>query len=195
MITAQSLVITGILHERSHSKLEGSKLCELTLQVQIKQDGRCLSTASNPRASRAVVGLCSADAGWFIVAEASVGGFAKLVHGVAQPGAGGQCLQLHDGLIAEGSYFWLWNCSKGNRRPGGKVIFHAPQYISFVIFYINHSEAKPDFNTKSSISELLHDRVRLDKSFPMGPCSTSEDKNSLRYDVGPHHCDCHVSTQ
>jgi hypothetical protein len=44
-------------------------------------------------------------------------------------------------------------------------------------------------------SGLLHDRVRLDKSFPMGPCSTSGDQNSLRYDLGPHHCDCHVSTQ
>jgi hypothetical protein len=37
--------------------------------------------------------------------------------------------------------------------------------------------------------------VRLGKSFPMGPCSTSGDQNSLRYDLGPHHCDCHVSTQ
>ena len=37
--------------------------------------------------------------------------------------------------------------------------------------------------------------VRLGDSFPMDPCSTSRDKNSLRYDLGPHHCDCHVSTQ
>jgi hypothetical protein len=44
----------------------------------------------------------------------------------------------------------------------------------------NRSEAKPTFNTKKSISGLLHDRVRLDESFPMGPCSTSGDKNSLR---------------
>ena len=44
-------------------------------------------------------------------------------------------------------------------------------------------------------SGLLHDRVRLDKSFPMGPYSTSGDENSLRYDLGPHHCDCHVNTQ
>jgi hypothetical protein len=29
----------------------------------------------------------------------------------------------------------------------------------------------------------------------MGPCSTSGDQNSPRYDLGPHHCDCHVSTQ
>jgi hypothetical protein len=28
-------------------------------------------------------------------------------------------------------------------------------------------------------SGLLYDRVRLDESFPMGPCSTSGDKNSL----------------
>jgi hypothetical protein len=42
---------------------------------------------------------------------------------------------------------------------------------------------------------LLAYRVRLDKSFPMGSCSTSGDENSLRYDLGPHHCDCHVSTQ
>jgi hypothetical protein len=28
-------------------------------------------------------------------------------------------------------------------------------------------------------SGLLHDRVRLDESFPMGPCSTSGDENSL----------------
>jgi hypothetical protein len=44
-------------------------------------------------------------------------------------------------------------------------------------------------------SGLLHDRVRLGKSFPMGACSTSGDQNLLRYDLGPHHCDCHVSTQ
>ena len=69
------------------------------------------------------------------------------------------------------------------------------QDIDFISGYLNHYEAKPDFNTKSSISGLLHDRVRLDKSFPMGPCSTSGDENSLRYDLGPHHCDCHVSTQ
>jgi hypothetical protein len=49
-----------------------------------------------------------------------------------------------------------------------------------------------DFLTDSG---LLHDRVRLDQSFPMGLCSTSGDQNSLRYDLGPHHCDCHVSTQ
>jgi hypothetical protein len=60
---------------------------------------------------------------------------------------------------------------------------------------INHSEVKLDLNTKRSMLGLLHDRVRLDESFPMGPCSTSGDENSLRYDVGPHHCDCHVSTQ
>jgi hypothetical protein len=60
---------------------------------------------------------------------------------------------------------------------------------------LSHSEAKPDFNTKMWILGLLHDRVRLDESFPMGPCSTSGDKNSLRYDLGPRHCDCHVSTQ
>jgi hypothetical protein len=60
---------------------------------------------------------------------------------------------------------------------------------------INRSEAKLDFNIKTLISGLLHDRVRLDESFPMGPCSTSGDKNSLRYDLGPHHCDCHASTQ
>jgi hypothetical protein len=36
----------------------------------------------------------------------------------------------------------------------------------------------------------LYDRVRLDESFPMSPCSTSGDENSLRYDLGPHHCDC-----
>ena len=42
---------------------------------------------------------------------------------------------------------------------------------------------------------LLAYRVRLDKSFPKGPCSTFGDKNSLKYDLGPHHCDCHVSTQ
>jgi hypothetical protein len=46
-----------------------------------------------------------------------------------------------------------------------------------------------------SDSGLLHDRVRLHKSFPLGPCSTSGDQNLLRYDLGPHHCDCHVSTQ
>jgi hypothetical protein len=44
-------------------------------------------------------------------------------------------------------------------------------------------------------SGLLHDRVRLDESFSMGSCSTSGDQNSLRYDLGPHHCNCHVSTQ
>ena len=44
-------------------------------------------------------------------------------------------------------------------------------------------------------SGLLHDRVCLDETFPMGPCSTSGDQNLLRYDLGPHHCDCHVSTQ
>jgi hypothetical protein len=75
----------------------------------------------------------------------------------------------------------------GNQNPPKKTIYVWP--------YINHSQAKPDFNTKKLISGLLHDRVRLDKSFPMGPCSTSGDKNSLRYDLGPHHCDCHVSTQ
>jgi hypothetical protein len=42
---------------------------------------------------------------------------------------------------------------------------------------------------------LLYDRVRLDETDPMGPCSTCGDKNSLRYDLGPHHCDCHVITQ
>jgi hypothetical protein len=44
-------------------------------------------------------------------------------------------------------------------------------------------------------SGLLYNRVRLDKSFSMGPRSTSGDENSLRYDLGPHHCGCHVSTQ
>jgi hypothetical protein len=44
------------------------------------------------------------------------------------------------------------------------------------VIHINRSEAKPDFNTESSILGLLHDRVRLDESFPMGPCSTSGDK-------------------
>ena len=34
-------------------------------------------------------------------------------------------------------------------------------------------------------SRLLYDRVRLDESFPMGPCSTSGDENSLRYGLGP----------
>jgi hypothetical protein len=38
-----------------------------------------------------------------------------------------------------------------------------------------------DFSTDSG---LLHDRVRLVESFPMGPCSTSGDQNSLRYDLG-----------
>ena len=33
---------------------------------------------------------------------------------------------------------------------------------------------------------LLYYRVRLDESFPMDPCSTSRDTNSLRYDLGPH---------
>ena len=42
---------------------------------------------------------------------------------------------------------------------------------------------------------LLHHRVCLDESFPMGPCSTSGGENSLRYGLGPHQCDCHVSTQ
>jgi hypothetical protein len=41
---------------------------------------------------------------------------------------------------------------------------------------------------------LLAHPTQLAESFPMGPCSTSGDKNSLRYDLGPHHCDCHVST-
>jgi hypothetical protein len=49
---------------------------------------------------------------------------------------------------------------------------------------INQSGAKPDFNTKRSISGLLYDRVCLDESFPMGPGSTSGDENSLRYDLG-----------
>ena len=31
---------------------------------------------------------------------------------------------------------------------------------------------------------LLADRVRLDESFPMGPCSTSGYENSLRYGPG-----------
>jgi hypothetical protein len=44
-------------------------------------------------------------------------------------------------------------------------------------------------------SGLLYDRVRLDESFPMGPCPTSGDENALIYDLGTHHCDCHVSTQ
>jgi hypothetical protein len=43
----------------------------------------------------------------------------------------------------------------------------------------------------STHSGLLHNRVPLDESFPMGPCSTSGDRNSLIYDLGPHHCDCH----
>jgi hypothetical protein len=42
---------------------------------------------------------------------------------------------------------------------------------------------------------LLAHPTQLAESFPMGPCSTSGDKNSLRYDLGPRHCDCHVSTQ
>jgi hypothetical protein len=42
---------------------------------------------------------------------------------------------------------------------------------------------------------LLAHPMQLAESFPMGPCSTSGDKNSLRYDLGPHHCDYHVSTQ
>ena len=33
--------------------------------------------------------------------------------------------------------------------------------------HIDRSEAKLDFNTKISISGLLHDRVRLDESFPI----------------------------
>jgi hypothetical protein len=41
----------------------------------------------------------------------------------------------------------------------------------------------------------LADPTQLVESFPMGLCSTSGGKNSLRYDLGPHHCDCHVSTQ
>jgi hypothetical protein len=31
---------------------------------------------------------------------------------------------------------------------------------------------------------LLQDHVRLDKSFPMGPCSTSGDENSSKSDAG-----------
>jgi len=80
------------------------------------------------------VGECGAAAGWSIVAEVIAGWFAKLVHGVVQPG--GQCLQLHDGLITEGSYFWLWNCSKGNTRRRDKVIFMRPRYIAFMALHI-----------------------------------------------------------
>jgi hypothetical protein len=43
-------------------------------------------------------------------------------------------------------------------------------------------------------SVLLAHPTQLVESFPMGPGSTSGDKNSLRYDLGPHHWDCHVST-
>ena len=62
-----------------------------------------------------------------------------------------------------------------------------PNIIKIIHSNINHSEAKPDFNTKLSSPGLLHDRVHLYESFRMSPRSTSEDENSLWYDVGPHH--------
>ena len=61
--------------------------------------------------------------------------------------------------------------------------------------YIMRAGPKNPKSTFFGKNLLLAHRVRLDESFPMGPCSTSGDENSLRYDLGPHHCDCHVSTQ
>jgi hypothetical protein len=84
----------------------------------------------------------------------------------------------------------------GHMAANGSILeTDTPRQAIGCRFYINHSEVKPAFNTKISILGLLHDRVRLDKSFPVGPCSTSGDENSLTYDLGSHHCGCHVSTQ
>ena len=77
------------------------------------------------------------------------------------------------------------------------------RYVSYIpaplFLYENHLMRPGPYNPKWGFffgrKFLLVDRVRLDKSFPMGPCSTSGDKNSLRYDLGPHHCGCHVSTE
>ena len=51
------------------------------------------------------------------------------------------------------------------------------------------------YRQTSTDSVVLYDRVRLDETFSMGPCSTSGGENSLRYDLGSHHCDCPVSTR
>ena len=69
------------------------------------------------------------------------------------------------------------------------------KYLRGAVSYQAGRTEKPQIDFFFGKNLLLAHRVRLDESFPMGPCSTSGDENSLRYDLGPHHCDCHVSTQ
>jgi hypothetical protein len=79
----------------------------------------------------------------------------------------------------------------------GRVAPHktqAPRRSRVSPQHAEHAGSKPPKSTFLVKTLLLAHPTQLAESFPMGPCSTFGDKNSLRYDLGPHHCDCHVST-
>ena len=81
--------------------------------------GRCLSVGSLERATPITASAtCSAGKGtttsWCAERDVDPGWLKVRVNGGA-PGTAGQglCLQLHNGNVSAGNFFWLWNCSKG----------------------------------------------------------------------------------
>ena len=81
----------------------------------------------------------------------------------------------------------VYNCQNAHRTMSSFGV-HAAVNTSSV-----HGRKPPNHFFRKNF--LLAHPTQLAESFPMGPCSTFGDKNSLRYDLGPQHYDCHVSTQ